>query len=246
MLATPIMNAPMAHAVCLESAWVKGTTGTCPEEFTGTPTEFLAQPEVKTVTAQITSLAKGPFLWRTSAEIVGGDGELEVRSTFFRDGVTRSSERATSLGAGSVTYLDARRSCTRTVTRAHPNTIAADAKATWKCRSRKASDIDGSTALLNWLPERNLAVTSDGQWAPGTWVVPTTGKAEYGAGDLSLGFIVGNPNCRTHYAYSPITSGLKLASGSPACSTPESDSNWGQVTGTGIPKLATMAAFKTR
>ena len=37
-----------------------------------------------------------------------------------------------------------------------------------------------------------------------------------------------------------------LASGSPACSTPESDSSWGQVTGKGIPKLAKMANFTTR
>ena len=76
VLATMVVCAPSAHAVCLESAWVQGKTGTCPEEFTGTRAEFLALPEVTAVTAQITALAKGPFLWRTSAEIVGGDGEI--------------------------------------------------------------------------------------------------------------------------------------------------------------------------
>jgi len=246
VLAIAVAGAPTANAVCLESAWVKGTTGTCPEEFTGTPAQFLALPEVREVTEELTAIARGPFLWRTSTEIVGGDGELQVRTIFFRDGVTRRSERATSLGAGSVTYLDAQRSCTRAVTTTYPNTIAADAKATWKCRARKASDRDGSTSLLDWLPEHNLAVTSDGQWAPGTWVVPTTGKAEYDATQLSLGFIVGNPGCRVHYAYRPTTPGLTLASSSPACSTPESDSSWGEVTGTGIGKLAKMANFKTQ
>lgn len=241
--------APPANAVCLSSYWRPGTQGTCPEEFLGTPEQYLAQPEVMAVTNLIDQIGRGPFLLRSTSEIAGGDGEQQVISTFFRSGVTRRSIRATSLGPGEVTYLNASRVCRRTITESAPNTIAADKQAHWKCRTRKASDVDGAAQLKAWLPSGNIPRAADGNWPANTWLVSTTDKPEWGVTDpkgFLLGYVVGTSRCLESHSYESNDGGYTFTWWMPACSTPESAGDRVNVSTSNIPKLANMGSFKTK
>jgi len=244
-----LMAAPGANAVCLTWSWQPGTQGACPEEYAGTLREYLSEPSVEKLSSTIAAIANQPFLLRSSQEIAGGDGEMSVTSTFVRNGVTRRSTRATSLDPGEVTYLNATRSCRREISKAMPNTIAADAKATWKCRSRKSSDVDGTAELQAWLPARVIGSTADGTWPGGTWLVPTTGKSEYAAQGLLLGYVlgtVGSETCARAYSYEATASGYAFSTSQPPCSVPESSYRSVTVSTTDIPVLANMAKFKVK
>lgn len=243
-----VFVAAPAQAVCLSAYWQPGQQGTCPEEYPGSPAQYLAQPEVIAVSDLITQIGKRPFLMRSTSEIAGGDGEQVVTSTFSRGDTTRRSTRATSLGPGEVTYLNKARVCRRTVTAAAPNTIDADKKAIWKCRARKASDVDGATQLQRWLPSANIPAAPDGTWPANTWLVSTTDKPEWGVtspSDFLLGYIVGTASCLESHSYELKGDGYVFSWGMPACSTPESAGDRVEVSTVGIPKLANMAVFTT-
>ena len=82
----------------------------------------------------------------------GGPTWPRLAGLFYVKGRTRTSRRSFDGNPGQITYLSGTRSCTRKVTKAYPNTLTADRKATWKCRARKASDVDGPTWLRRTLP----------------------------------------------------------------------------------------------
>ena len=238
-----------AGAVCLNAYWQPGTQGTCPEEYQGSPAQYLAQPEVVAVTDLITQIGQGAFLLRSTSQIAGGDGEQSVTSTFVRSGVTRRSTRATSFSPGEVTYMNTSRVCRRTVTKSAPNTIDADKAATWKCRARKASDVDGAAQLKAWLPSANIPQAADGNWPANSWLVSTTDKPEWGVTDPAnflLGYVVGTGSCLESHSYERSTGGYTFSWRMSACSTPESSGDSVDVSTTGIPKLANMATFKTK
>jgi hypothetical protein len=60
-----------------------------------------------------------------------------------------------------------------------------------------------------------------------------------------LGYIVGTATCLTSHTYERNGDGYTFTWWIPACSTPESDGNRVNVTTSGIPNLANMAALKT-
>lgn len=249
VLVWTMIRAAPASAVCLSSYWQPGTQGTCPEEFLGSPAQYLDQREVVAVTNLIDQIGQGPFLLRSTSAIAGGDGEEQVTSTFVRGGVTRRSVRATSLGPGEVTYLNASRVCQRTITESAPNTIDADKRATWKCRARKASDADGVAQLKAWLPSSNIPRAADGNWPANTWLVSTTDKPEWGVTDpkgFLLGYVVGTSRCLESHSYESNDGGYTFTWWMPACSTPESAGDRVNVSTANIPKLANMGAFKTK
>ena len=220
LVATPAAHAERDPSACL----------VCP---IASPAEFLDSPGAVKVTDRLNALAAGPFAART-AYYGGGWDSYQYGSIFYRSGVTRRSWRAFEHYPGRVTYLDANRSCSRTVTKAHPNTLEADTKATWQCRPRRASDIDGATWLRAWLP----AATLTEAFRAGSYV-DTTGKAA--ESDVGTGLTFGFDGYEVSYVFT--ASGIVLGK---VIRAYEMDETLAKVTMADVPTLPAMSRFKTK
>lgn len=166
--ASVLAIAPAAQAACTPSA--------CDVPFTGTVGAFLATPRVAGVTTQIQSMSDGDFVGRQSYVGAGWE-EAQVSTIVYVDGVTRTAVRAFDGKAGRITYLSRTKACTRTVTSSHPNTYKADAMASWTCRARKSSDVDGRTWLRSTLPAARMPS------APSSWFVDYTTETGFASSD---------------------------------------------------------------
>lgn len=162
--ASLIATAPAAYASCTPAA--------CDTPYTGSVSDLLATPRVSGVTDHIEAISTDDFVGQ---EWYLGAGWEEAQVTRFVrvKGVTRTSVRAFDDEPGKVTYLSKTKRCARTVSAAHPNTYAADAKATWTCRARRASDVDAATWLLSTLPSARVPQ------APSSWFVDYTEESGF-------------------------------------------------------------------
>lgn len=220
-----LLAAPAAHAAC--------DPAVCPKVPVTSSAEVLDSPGAVQVTDRLGALAAGPFAARTAYYGAGWES-YQYGSIFSRSGVTRTSTRAFEGQPGRVTYLDARRFCSRVVTKAHPNTLTADAKATWKCRARRASDVDGTTWLRAWLPSANLTEPPP----TGSWFVDYTGGPAESADDRSLE--IGVDSTTTWYRLT--SSGIDLGR---VIRSYELDDTSAQITTAAVPTLPAMSRFKT-
>jgi len=219
-----IALAPAAHAACDPTV--------CPKVAVTASAEVLASPGAVLVTERLEAMSAGPFAART-AYIGAGWEEYQIGSIFFRSGVTRTSSRAFAGHPGKVTYLDAKRSCSRTVSKAHPNTMTADARATWRCRARKAADVDGVTWLRSWLPAANLPEPPPA----GTWVIDYTGKPAEATEGLTLEFGVQN----TTMWYAVKATGVELGR---VIRFYETDDTSAAISTQSVPELPRMSRFR--
>ena len=220
-----LVAAPAAHAACGPSS--------CPGLPIVSSAAFLDSPGAVQVTDRLNALAAGPFAART-AYYGGGWDSYQYGSIFSRSGVTRTSRRAFEDYPGRVTYLDAERSCSRTVTKAHPNTLEADTKATWRCRPRRASDTDGATWLLAWLPAAKLPEPFRAGW----YIDTTDNAAE---SDVGTGLIFGFDGYEISYRFT--ASGIDLGR---VIRAYELDETSAEVTTVDVPTLPAMSRFKTK
>jgi len=220
-----LVAAPAARAACGPPA--------CPGLPIDSKAAFLELPGAVQVTDRLNALAAGPFAART-AYYGGGWDSYQYGSIFFRSDVTRRSWRAFEDRPGRVTYLDAERSCSRTVTKAHPNTLEADTKATWQCRPRRASDIDGATWLRAWLP----AAMWPEAFRAGSYI-DTTGKAA--ESDVGTGLMFGFNGYTVSYSFT--ASGIDVGR---VISAYEMDETSADVTTADVPTLPAMSRFKTK
>lgn len=184
------------------------------------------------VSERITSMAAGAFAAKTAYYGAGWES-YQYGSIFYRSGVTRTSVRAFESSPGRITYLDSRRSCSRNVTRKYPNTLAADADASWKCRARRASDVDGPTWLLRWLPAANLPSILPA----GAWFIDYTGKPVEVAEGRSLEIGVDS----TTTWYDMTASGIDLGR---VIRFYELDDTSAQISDTAVPRLPAMSRFE--
>ncbi len=175
--ASLIATAPDAHASC--------TPSSCDTPFPGSVSDLLATPRVSGVSDQIEAMSEADFVGQ---EWYLGAGWEEAQITRFVrvKGVTRTSVRAFNDTPGRVTYLSKTKRCARTVSAAHPNTYAEDAKATWTCRSRRASDVDAAAWLLSTLPATQVPAS------PSSWFVDYTEESGFPSteGPPTLGIYV--------------------------------------------------------
>lgn len=213
-------------------AWAECDSAVCVKSPAATAAEVLASPGATLVTERIMSIADGPFSAKTAYYGAGWES-YQYGSVFSRDGVTRTSARAFEASPGKVTYLDARRSCSRTVTKKYPNTLTADADALWKCRSRKASDVDGTTWLRRWLPAANLPSTLPA----GAWFIDYTDKPTAVAEGRSLEMAVES----TTTWYEVKASGIDLGR---VIRFYELDDSSAQISTAAVPKLPAMSRFR--
>jgi len=187
------------------------------------------------VTRRLEDMSSGPFMARTSYYGGGWDSE-QYGSIFFRAGVTRHSMRAFAEAGepGRVTYLDSERSCARTITKAYPNTLTADVKASWKCRARKASDsdLDAVTFLRSWVPVVPKV-------PEGAEYASATRRADPGGDILSLS--VATRGITFSYVVDP--SGMEL---SQVIRSYEMDATTAKISTSSIPILPSMSKFKVR
>lgn len=219
-----LVAAPAAQAACDPTV--------CPKVPITASAEVLGSPGAVLVTGRLDAMASGPFAART-AYIGAGFESYQIGSIFFRSGVTRTSRRAFEGEPGKVTYLDGKRSCSRTVTKAYPNTVTADAKATWKCRARKSSDIDGVTWLRAWLPAANLPEPPPA----GSWLIDYTDKPSEASEGLTLAF--GLQNTTMWYAVKP--TGVELGR---VIRFYETDDTSAAISTASVPTLPKMSAFR--
>ena len=175
--ASLIATAPDAHASC--------TPSSCDTPFPGSVSDLLATPRVSGVSDQIEAMSEADFVgqqWYLGA----GWEEAQITRFVRVKGVTRTSVRAFNDTPGRVTYLSKTKRCARTVSSAHPNTYAEDAKATWTCRSRRASDVDAAAWLLSTLPATQVPPS------PSSWFVDYTEESGFPSteGPPTLGIYV--------------------------------------------------------
>ena len=175
--ASLIATAPDAHASC--------TPSSCDTPFPGSVSDLLATPRVSGVSDQIEAMSEADFVgqqWYLGA----GWEEAQITRFVRVKGVTRTSVRAFNDTPGRVTYLSKTKRCARTVSSAHPNTYAEDAKATWTCRSRRASDVDAAAWLLSTLPATQVPAS------PSSWFVDYTEESGFPSteGPPTLGIYV--------------------------------------------------------
>jgi hypothetical protein len=118
--------------------------------FPGSLEDFLAKPVITSMDARIESYLTADFTATTWDSI---EGQYFRREKYIHaGGVTRHS--VTEGAKATVTYLSAKKRCTRTVKKAHPNTIAGDRTALWTCRARTGKDVDAADFASSFEPTR--------------------------------------------------------------------------------------------
>jgi hypothetical protein len=164
-LSIGLISAPPASAAC--------TITSCDNAFTGSVAAFLATPRVSGVTAQIEAMSAMDFTGQWWFYGAGGE-DPQITRVVYEGGLTRTSTRSYNGKAGRITYLSRSKACSRKVSSANPNTYAADRTATWTCRARTSSDVDGPEWLRRTLPAANVPAT------PQSWFVDYTNEPGIG------------------------------------------------------------------
>jgi hypothetical protein len=147
----------------------------CDEKWTGTQAEFLAMDRVRQTEAAVLAFADRPFVGTVTSYMDDTGGVTE--RVFSAKGVTRFSTRRSD-GPTTVTYVTKKRVCARKVSKAQPNTFAADERARWACRARTAKDRDGRSWIASLTPTSVLADHPAPEWLADVTRPSTDGSAD--------------------------------------------------------------------